>query len=153
MKLTEKINFGHYINIIFIQFKQTNNLQFYSMDIEQLYTTLDNSTNQTNNEEMRTNLQIASLKYLIYILNECQQERGGFSFEQAYQIKLIFDKLGTSNEEKEITPDQQKKDLNYLFTCISIPQNKGKLSLKEAYYCHMCINNFIKPLPLPHSLI
>lgn len=96
---------------------------------------------QSENVDQISELQTVAVTYITFLLEQCQ-ERGTFNLEQATNIKTIIDRM-RNGEEKNVPLQQQKEDLGYLFQCIEVANEKGKINLKEAHLAYMSIQSFI----------
>ena len=111
---------------------------------------LDNTFDilQSGDDARIGELQLISINFICFLISE-SQERGAFTLDQAYELKLIVDRLsGKQREEGQqihemAGVDQQKKDVGFLFDCVEIAQKKGVLNLKEAHYAYLAIQSFI----------
>ena len=84
--------------------------------------------------------QAQTIIFIIDLIRECN-ERGCYSLDLACEIKNVINRFGNS----ELTVENRKKDIAFLFDCINLAQRKGKLSLKESYLSYVAISNFINP--------
>lgn len=80
-----------------------------------------------------------SLLYLINLLNNCI-ERGGF---QIGEVILINDSIQHLTNNKS-SQEEQRKGIIEIIKYIYKAQSLGKLSLEEAYYCHLKVKIFLK---------
>jgi hypothetical protein len=94
---------------------------------------------QTNNiEDTQTVDKVKdSITFLINLVSVCV-ERGGYNIDDVVKIKSSIEKFtdGNSNEES------QKNSVISLINYIHMAQNKGKLTLEEAYHAYNSIDIF-----------
>ena len=78
-----------------------------------------------------------SITFLINLVSNCV-ERGGYSFSDVVKIKESIECFtnGTSSEES------QRDSIILIIKYIHIAQNKGNLSLEEAYQAYTNIGTF-----------
>ena len=89
--------------------------------------------------EEQTKIIKESLLYLINLLNNCI-ERGGF---QIGEVILINDSIQHLTNNRS-TQEEQRKAIIEIIKYIYKAQSLGKLSLEEAYYCHLKVKIFLK---------
>jgi hypothetical protein len=89
--------------------------------------------------EEQTKIIKESLLYLINLLNNCI-ERGGF---QITEVIIINDSIKHLTNNKS-SQEEQKKAIVEIIKYIYKAQLLGKLSLEEAYNCHLKVKIFFK---------
>ena len=93
-----------------------------------------NNDNEENNSPDKVK---ESITFLINLVSHCV-ERGGYNIDDVVNIKSSIEKFTDGNS----TEEAQKNSIISLINFINLAQNKGKLSLEEAYHAYNSINVF-----------
>ncbi len=91
----------------------------------------------TSSDNEEKNNQKKSLSFLINLISECV-ERGGFTLSDVLKINESINNF-TKNDSNE---ESQQKSIINIINYINISQNKGKLTLEEAYESYKAISCF-----------
>lgn len=97
-------------------------------------------TGETQKLDVLKKKQNESITYLGNLLISCV-ERGGFSIKDVVKINETITNFNSPDSSEE----KKKEYLSVIFNSIRFAQSNGKLSIEEAYNCHICISTFISP--------